>query len=287
MPLDSPGGILRLLGMVRVVYLRFRNKTLDDDHIASVLCLAELVVDRVESRVVVWVICRLERLPLTVITLALLKQEIAVLVCLFRMLFALLPSTTFAWLPQYSVHIGGHRRVELAVNDLHGTIDLDEFTAVQFINQFLVGDGAVRNPVFVRFLLADIAFGLGESGIVFGRLGLCRLVEFDSLVECQSVVDPCRATETVVLPLDNPVHDLLRSCLIGNPCDLELLRSLLRVDKVRVEVLHIHNSQVLIDSSCVVHPSVNEELPEALVVGEVAIVHCFAVKLAAELRLES
>ena len=203
------------------------------------------------------------------------------------MLFALLPSTTFAWLPQYSVHIGRHRRVELAVNDLHGTIDLDEFTAVQFVNQFLVGDGAVRNPVFVRFLLADIAFGLCESGIVFGRLGLCRLVEFDSLVESQSIVDPCRATESVVLPLDNPVHDLLRSCLIGNPCDLELLRSLLRVDKIWVEVLHIHNSQVLIDSSCVVHPSVDEELPEALVVGEVAIVLCFAVKLAAELRLES
>ena len=88
MPLDSPGGVLRLLGMVRIVYLRFRNKTLDDDQIASVLCLAELVIDRVESRVIVWVICCLERLPLTVITLALLKQEIAVLVCLFRMLFA-------------------------------------------------------------------------------------------------------------------------------------------------------------------------------------------------------
>ena len=236
---------------------------------------------------VVWVICSLERFPLAVIALALLKQEIAVLICLFRMLFALLPCSTFARLPQDSVHIGGHRRIELAVNDLHGTIDLDEFSAVQFVYQFLVGYCSVRDPVFVCFLLADIAFGLGESGIVFGRLGLCRLVEFDSLVECKSVVDPCRATEAVVLPLDNPVHDLLRSCLIGNPCDLELLRSLLRVDKVRVEVLHIHNGQVLIDSSCVVHPSVNEEFPEALVVGEVAIILCFAVQLAAELRLES
>ena len=71
-------------------------------------------------------------------SVTLVQDELAILGSQLWAFLGLLPLVNVDWLSQLAAHLRRHRRIKLPVDHLHGSIYLDRFLVVQFIQGLLV-----------------------------------------------------------------------------------------------------------------------------------------------------